>query len=151
MRRRFLSAFLAITTAAVATTSLAATTPTDAIKYRKAVMSAMAAHIGAFSLINFGRVDHPEYAKAHVSALADMAAQGKSLFPAGTDVGDTEALPLIWQEQAEFNKLVTDLEKSTGALRDAVAAGDKAATTKAFKAVGESCKGCHDRYRKEQK
>lgn len=150
MRRRFLSALLALTATAVAMPGLSATTPADAIKYRKAVMSAMAAHFGALSLINFGRVDLPEYAKAHASALADMGAQGKSLFPAGSGVGDTEALPLIWQEQAEFNKLVTDLEKSTAELRDAVAAGDKAATAKAFKAAGESCKGCHDRYRKEQ-
>lgn len=151
MRRRFLSALLALATTTIATASLAATSPADAIKYRKAVMSAMAAHFGALSLINFGRVDHPEYAKPHASALADMAAQVKSLFPVGSDAGDTEALPLIWQEQAEFNKLVADLEKSGAELRDAVAAGDKAATAKAFKAVGESCKGCHDRYRKEHK
>jgi cytochrome c556 len=151
MRRLVLSAVLAIAAATSATATLAATAPADAIKYRKAVMSAMAAHIGAFSLINFGRVDHPEYLKSHANALADLGAEGKVLFPAGTDTGDTDALPLIWQEQAEFDKLVAGLAKSTAELRDAVNAGDKAATMKAFKAVGESCKGCHDRFRKEQK
>jgi len=151
MRRWTLSALLAAGLTTLALPGLAATTPADAIKYRKAVMSAMAAHFGALSLINFGRVDLPQYAKPHASALADMAAQGKSLFPAGSDAGDTEALPLIWQEQAEFDKLTAGLEKSAGELRDAISAGDKAATAKAFKAVGESCKGCHDRYRKEQK
>lgn len=150
MRSRFQSAFLAVAATLATTANLVAATPADDIKYRKAVMSAMGAHMSALSLISFGRVDHPAYAKPHASALADMAAQGKSLFPAGTGVGETEALPLIWQEQAEFDKRLTDLEKSTSALRDAVAAGDKAATAKAFKAVGESCKGCHDRYRKEQ-
>ena len=80
-----------------------------------------------------------------------MGTEIKDVFPAGSDTGDTDALPLIWQEQDKFAQLLTAVEKSTAELRDAVAANDKAATMKAFKAVGESCKGCHDRYRKEKK
>lgn len=149
MHRSGLPALLALATLALAGNSFAATTPADAIKYRKAVMSAMAAHTGAFSLINFGRVEHRDHLLAHVDALAALGTQLKVLFPAGTATGDTDALPLIWQEQEKFAQLLKSGEKSTADLRTAVAAGDKAATMKAFKAVGESCKGCHDRYRKE--
>jgi cytochrome c556 len=126
----------------------AATAPADAIKYRKAVMEAMGAHVSAFSLLNFGRVEHQQHLRAHVEALADVGAQTKALFPVGTDSGDTEALPLIWQERTKFDELVRKVEASTAQLRDAVIANDKAATMAAFKVVGESCKGCHDRYRK---
>lgn len=150
MRRIALTAAIAFATMAFATTTLADTAPADAIKYRKTVMSAMGGHVGAFSLINFGRVTHPEYLQSHVRALADLGSQVKVLFPAGSGVGETEALPLIWQEQERFNKLVAGIEKSTAELRDAAAANDKAGITKAFKAVGEACKGCHDRYRKKE-
>lgn len=149
MRRTRLTALLTLATLAFAGNSIAATAPADAIKYRKAVMSAMAAHTSAFSLINFGRVEHQDHLLAHVDALAALGTQLKVLFPAGTGTGDTDALPLIWQEQEKFDQLVTASGKATAELRTAVAAGDKAATMKAFKAVGESCKGCHDRYRKE--
>ena len=86
---------------------------------------------------------------ADVDALAALGTQIKVLFPAGTETGDTDALPLIWQEQEKFAQLLKASEKSTAELRTAVAAGDKAATMQAFKAVGESCKGCHDRYREK--
>ena len=92
-----------------------------------------------------------ENEKSAREALAAMGTEIKDVFPAGSDTGDTDALPLIWQEQDKFAQLLTAVEKSTAELRDAVAANDKAATMKAFKAVGESCKGCHDRYRKEKK
>jgi cytochrome c556 len=112
-------------------------------------MDAMAAHVSAFVLINFGKVDQQEYLKSHANALADLGAQGKVLFPAGTDTGDTNALPLIWKEQEQFNKLMAQLETSSAKLRDAVAANDKPGTAAAFKTLGESCKGCHDRYQKK--
>ena len=150
MTRQNLTALLTFATLAFASNSFSATAPADAIKYRKAMMSAMAAHTSAFSQINFGRVDHQDHLLGHVEALATLGSQLGVLFPAGTGTGDTDALPLIWQEQEKFGQLVTATGKSTAELREAVAAGDKAATMKAFKAVGESCKGCHDRYRKEQ-
>jgi cytochrome c556 len=133
----------------VSTAASAATAPADAIKYRQAVMEGMSAHVTAIALINFGKVDHPEYLKSHANALAELAAQTKVLFPAGTDTGKTEALPLIWQEQEKFNKLVSDVEAAAAKLRDAVAANDKAGTSAAFKSLGDTCKSCHDRYRKK--
>ncbi len=147
MRHRVLPALIACAALSVPVVAWSATAPADAIKYRKAVMEALSSHVAAFMLINFGKVEHQDHLKAHANALADLGAQAKVLFPAGTDVGDTDALPLIWKEQDRFTKLLGDLGTSTAKLRDAVAANDKAGTMAAFKAVGEACKGCHDRYR----
>lgn len=149
MFRFVATALITCLIASFATATPAATAPADAIKYRKAVMEALGAHVGAFLMVNMGKVEHQDHLKAHVNALADLGAQVKVLFPEGTDTGKTDALPLIWKEQPRFNELATKLEKSTAQLRDAVAANDKAGTMTAFKAVGEACKGCHDRYRKE--
>jgi cytochrome c556 len=148
MRRRVLPALVACTVLSIPAVALSATTPADAIKYRKAVMSALSAHVSAFMLLNFGKVEHEGHLKAHANAIADLGAQAKVLFPAGTDTGDTDALPLIWKEQEQFNKLLTDLETSSGKLRLAVQSNDKPGAMAAFKSMGESCKGCHDRYRK---
>ena len=148
--RRFVLPLLLAGSPFLATAGLAATTPADAIKYRQAAMAALAAHVNAFSLINFGRVEHQEHLQAHVEAIAALGAQTKVMFPAGTGTGDTEALPKIWEEQERFNELVAQLETSSAQLRDAAIAGDKAGTAAAFRAMGESCKGCHDRYRKPQ-
>lgn len=149
MHRLVRTVLVAGLVAAFSAGATAATAPADAIKYRKAVMDAMAAHVSAFVLINFGKVDQQEYLKSHANALADLGAQGKVLFPAGTDTGDTNALPLIWKEQEQFNKLIDQLETSSARLRDAVAANDKPGAAAAFKSLGESCKGCHDRYQKK--
>jgi cytochrome c556 len=149
MRHLVRTLLVASLAAAFSTVTSAATAPADAIKYRQAVMEGMSAHVTAIALISFGKVDHPEYLKSHANALAELGSQAKVLFPAGTETGKTEALPLIWQEQEKFNKLVSDLETASAKLRDAVAANDKAGTSAAFKALGDSCKSCHDRYRKK--
>ena len=148
MIRRLIPTVLMCAAVAVPPTTWGATTPADAIKYRNAVMAALGAHMSAFTLVNFGKVEHQAHLKDHADAIAALAKQTRVLFPAGSDSGDTRALPLIWKEQEEFNKLVTRLETSAGKLSAAVAANDKAGTMGAFKELGESCKGCHDRYRK---
>ena len=148
MRRLVLNALAVFVVALFSTASLADTAAADAIKYRQAVMGGLAAHVTAFLLVNTGKVEHQDHLKAHASALVDLSSQVKVLFPAGTDAGNTEALPLIWEEQEEFAQLVGKLEASSAQVRDAVAANNKAGAMAAFKSLGETCKGCHDRYRK---
>lgn len=127
----------------------AATLPEDAIKYRKVVMNAMAGHIAAVSLVFAGKVEHQQHQLNHADALADIGEELGSLFPAGSGAGKTDALPAIWQEADKFKQAVEAGRIATAQLRDAIKTGDKAATGKALKAVGDSCKGCHDKYRKE--
>jgi cytochrome c556 len=148
--RRPLAALVAAATLAVAGTATA-DTPADAIKYRQNVMKAMSAHFAGFFSVNMGRISQPAHLKGHVDGLAALGAMTKDLFPAGSDTGaPTDALPLIWSDADGFAKAVKAMEDSSAALKKAVDAGDKAAAGAATKALGEACKGCHDRYRKEQ-
>lgn len=134
------------------TTSFAgAATPEDSIKYRKAVMETMAGHVGAISLIFSGKVDFQQYLLSHAEALAAAGEQAGKLFPAGSGTGKTDALPLIWEEPEKFQKAADEIKVTTAQLRDAIRGGDKAAIGKSLKPVFDSCKGCHDRYRKEEK
>ena len=142
--RVLLPSLLALFSAPVVT----ADTAENAIKYRKFNMSAMAAHTGALSLAGFGRVEHADHAPLHAKALADLVRQMRVLFPEGSGEGDTDALPLIWEEPEAFAEAVDAAEAAAGQLETAAATGDRAAVARGFKAVGESCKGCHDRYRR---
>lgn len=146
MRRIISSAVLFL----LAATSVAqAATPEDSIKYRKAVMETMAGHMAAITMIFSGKIDAQAHLLSHAEALAAAGDEVGNLFPAGSGVGKTEALPLIWQETERFQKDADAAKAATAQLRDAIKSGDKAAIGKALKPVGDSCKGCHDRYRQE--
>jgi len=126
-----------------------AATPEDAIKYRKAVMQTMAGHMVAISLIFNGKVDAQSHLPGHAEALAAAGTEIPHLFPAGSDAGKTDALPLAWQEPARFQQAAAASEKAAAQLREAVGTGDRAAIGRAIKATGDACKGCHDRYRRQ--
>ena len=129
--------------------SAAAGTPDDAVKYRQAVMNTMSGHVSAISLIFSGKVEHQEYLLSHAEALATAGEQVGKIFPAGSGTAKSDALPLVWEEADKFQKAADAAKTATAALRDAVKSVDKAAIGKSLKPVFESCKGCHDRYRKE--
>ncbi len=121
--------------------------PEDYIKYRQAVMKAIGGHTGAASQIVRGKVS-PEGALAmHSSALAALNENLSSLFPEGSDFGETKAKEEIWSDWAKFEQAAEDAKGATAAFADAVADGDPDKIGAAFKDVGESCKGCHKAFR----
>jgi cytochrome c556 len=128
----------------------AETLPENAISYRKAVMETMGGHIAAIVLIFSGKVEHQARLAAHADALASSGNELPDLFPAGSGTGKTAALPAIWQEQDKFKQAAEAGRSSTAQLRDTIKTGDKAAIGKAMKAVADSCKGCHDKYREKE-
>jgi cytochrome c556 len=60
---------------------------------------------------------------------------------------ETEAKPLIWQDFARFEELAGNVRASAEALVAIAADGDEEATRKAFLAMADDCKACHDRFR----
>lgn len=78
-----------------------------------------------------------------------FAAKIPILFPPGSDKGKTAAKEVIWANFPDFTAKAHDLQASANALKVAAASGDKAATGKAFGAMADSCKACHQRYRSE--
>jgi cytochrome c556 len=127
--------------------AVADTAPEDAKAYRTSVMTTLRGHIGAASMYVRGLVDDNGFLGAHAAGLANGARELQHVFPAGSDVDDSEALPVIWEQPEEFQKAIDKAGKATAAFSDAVASGDKAAIGAAFRDVAEACKGCHDRFR----
>jgi cytochrome c556 len=127
--------------------AIAETTAEDAKDYRSAVMTSLRGHIGASSMHVRGLVEDHGFLGNHAEGLANGAAELKHLFPAGSNVAESNALPAIWEQPDEFAKAIETAEKATAAFSEAVASGDKAAIGAAFRDVGAACRGCHDRFR----
>lgn len=137
------------TTVAVSTVAIAETTSEDAAEYREAVMTSLKGHIGAASMHVRGLVEGQEFLVKHAQGLANGAAELKRLFPAGSNVKDSDALPVIWEQPEDFAAAIDKAVAATNKLVDAAAGGDKAAIAAAFKEVGGACRGCHDKFRAE--
>jgi cytochrome c556 len=76
--------------------------------------------------------------------VAAKAATLPSLFPEGTNEGESEALPIIWKDWAGFEAASALLATRAGAL---ASAPDKASAGAAFGAMIKACGGCHETYR----
>lgn len=127
--------------------ALADTAPADAKDYRVAVMTTLRGHIGAASMHVRGLVDDDGFLQEHADGLANGAAELKYLFPKGSNVDDSEALPVIWEEPEEFAAAIDKAVTATAAFSEAVAGGDADKIGAAFRDVGAACRGCHDRFR----
>lgn len=124
--------------------------PEDAVKYRKAALTVMANHFGRIGAMANGRVPFDAKVAADSAAIVEtMSKLPWEGFVTGTDKGDTRALPAIWTEQGKFKEGADKLQAETAKLNAAAKTGNLDAIKTAFGAVGQSCKACHDAYRKE--
>jgi cytochrome c556 len=140
---------ICISVSAARLNAWAETTAEDAKDYRISVMSSMGGHVGAISRLVRGLVEDHGFLAKHAEALANGAAELQYLFPPGSNVGDSEALPAIWDEPEEFAKAIAEAERATAAFSKAASAGDDGAIAAALRDVGAACRGCHDRFRKD--
>lgn len=148
---RFLSSALLV---AAVTVSLPAAAqfakPEDAIKYRKAAMTMMNTHVGRLFGMANGKI--PFDAKVAVENADIAAAVSKWQFAGfvdGSDLGETRALPKIWSEMDKFKAAAMKSNEDIAKLDAAAKTGSLDAIKSAVGAVGQSCKACHDTYRKE--
>ena len=119
------------------------------IKYRQAMMKAIGGHMGAATQIVRGKVLPAGHLAMHAKALAELTADLPSLFPEGSDFGETQAKPEIWEQWDKFEQAAGAAKTATAQFADAVAGGDQATIAAAHKKVGEACKGCHKHYREK--
>ncbi len=117
-----------------------------AVKYRQAVMEAIGGHTAALAAIVTRDVPFTEDAPAHATAVGELAKMAGHIFPQGSDTGKTDALPAIWQKPEPFQKVLVGFQ--TAAARVA-AAGGGADLPAALDAMLQTCKSCHDDFKKK--
>ena len=150
---RFTAFALTIVVATVATLSfaqditittdpaLAALSPEEMVAKRQAIMKEDGGILkGAGALSGAEAVAAADHLITNFSNLT-------VLFPEGSAVGDTGALPVIWEKNADFQAIFVTAITAATAMKTAAEAGDPAAYADAIKAVGGTCGQCHQTFR----
>lgn len=139
-----------IVSAAALSTGIAFTVSADdsgAIKYRQAVMRAVGGHMGSSVAIIKGQVPYRDDLVAHAAGLDDMARILPNAFEQKTSGGKTRAKPNIWEDSADFQQKIRELQAAAAEFLAAAKSGGPEAASAKLGALGESCKGCHKKYR----
>ena len=144
----FILAAAAITLAAPASAQFAK--PEDAIKYRKAALTVMAAHFGRVAAMASGRASFDAKAAADNAAVAEaMSKLPWAAFVEGSDKGDTKAKSEIWADGAKFKDANEKMQSEMSKLAVAAKTGSLDSIKVAVGATAGACKACHDAFRKD--
>ena len=118
------------------------------VKLRQSAYTVLGAQMGIMAGMVQGRA--PYDAKAFQVAAdraAFMATVVPDVFPAGSMNPSSKAKAELWNNAAEFQKLMKDMQTRTAALVTAAKSGNLETIKPAFGATGASCKACHDAFR----
>lgn len=120
----------------------------DAVKYRKASFTVMAAHFGRLGAMAQGKVPFDaQAAAANADVVASMAKLPWAAFGEGTDQGDTKAKHEVWSQAPKFKELADKLQTESVKLAAAAKTGKEDAFKAAFTATAGTCKSCHDDFK----
>ena len=138
---------LAVTALAVGVTAVVA--QGDPIAQRRAAMKAVGDQNRVATEMIEGKTPfNADAAKKVLATFNDSASKLPNLFPDNSKTGDTNALPAIWENKADFTA------KAAKFASDAKAAEGKVTNIDTFKTemaeVRKNCGGCHQTYRKRQ-
>jgi cytochrome c556 len=118
------------------------------ISYRQKVMQSIGANIGAISDVLKHSLPRQENIPAHAEQMSRAASLIPSAFEDELSEGLTDAKPEIWEDWEEFREYAGDLEQASAELAGMSPDSDTAAFAAQVKKVGDTCKQCHDEFRK---
>ncbi len=82
-----------------------------------------------------------------LETIQEVAVEFPDYFPEGSETGfETEALPAIWEDKADFDAKSAALAEDAAAAIEAAPA-DVAELQPIMQELGQSCSGCHESYR----
>lgn len=97
----------------------------------------------------------PDVAKIQAAAatISGLAPKVAGWFPAGSGPADgirTDALQTIWTKPEEFKQATAKFVEESAKFDALAKAGDLPAIGEGMKALGGSCKNCHDKFREAE-
>ena len=123
--------------------------PELVVKHRQAVMMAIGGHTGAA----FGAMSLPEFADQqlyHLEQISKLAKVSAKTFTPGSNTGKTKSKGEVWSNPDEFKKAMDDFILKADL---AVVEAKKGTTEKdylaAVKALTETCKSCHKKFKED--
>jgi cytochrome c556 len=70
-----------------------------------------------------------------------------TMFPEGTNIPPTKALPAVWSERSAFRERAEAYRAAAAALASAAQNNDRQAAQVQWQAVRDSCQACHEHFR----
>lgn len=125
--------------------------PEDAVKYRKAGFTLMAAHFGRIGAMAQGKAPFDGASAAAnaeiVAMLSKLPYAGFVEGTSGTEKGSPKAN--VWSERAKFDAAAKKMQEEVGKLAAAAKTNNLDQLKTAFGAAAGSCKSCHDDFRNQ--
>jgi cytochrome c556 len=119
-----------------------------ALKYRQSLMEAIGGDMAAIGdILKYG-MNLPGHVVVHADSMASHAKLVAAAFERKVTAGPTDSEPAIWEKPDEFAQKVKNFETETTKLAEVARGSDPAALGAQVKAVGKSCGGCHEGFRK---
>ncbi|MCW3847937.1 cytochrome c [Sphingomonas sp. LB-2] len=141
------SGLLLASVAASANGAHPAADPAGIVKGRQAGMRMSGAIMGGIK----GAIDRGDDVKTQAFAarsIAGWAAAVPGMFPEGSDVPPSGALPAVWSDAPGFAAKAAAYQAAATKMADAAKAGDKDGFAAAWAETRTTCQGCHDSYKK---
>jgi cytochrome c556 len=148
-----LTAAATLAMALVGTATAAELKPEEQIQTRQAGYSFMSWNMGKIKANLEGDFSQPQV-EAAANAIAGIANSGMgALYGPGTDkdIGDvkTRVKPELFTDQEGVGEVAVAFIEAANEMATTAAMGDEAEVKAAFGKLGESCKACHKKYRKD--
>lgn len=147
MTRLILAAVVGLATALPAAAQFQK--PEDAVKYRKAAFTVMAAHFGRIGAMAQGRAPFDgDAAAANAAIVAQMSTLPYAGFVEGT-AGTEKGSPKnnVWTERAKFDAAAKKMQDAVANLATVAKMKDEGKLKTAFGDAAGTCKACHDDFR----
>ena len=120
------------------------------IKYRKNVMKSTRSHMGAIADILKNRLPLQAHFADHAKSIYQNSKMTLSMFPKGSDFGDTKAKPSIWKNWSKFETASKAFVHESAKLVKVAESGDMKAFAKQVRATGKTCGGCHKHFKERE-
>lgn len=128
--------------------------PEDQIRWRQSAYSTMAWNMARIKANVEGSYNKDQVIQA-ANTIAAIANSGLgALYGPGTDKGkgykETRAKAELFTDKDGVGKVAMAFNKEANEMAKIAATGDAVAIKTQFAKLGESCKGCHEKYRKDE-
>lgn len=135
-------------TGALALGVTAALAQADAIEQRKNLMKQNGAHTRTVSAMLRGQPFDLAQVQAALQNYVAVGQQFPALFPDNSKTGNnTQALPAIWENKADFTALSTKLSQEAQAALATIK--DEASFRTEMPKVLQNCQACHGKYQRQ--
>ncbi|MEJ2213357.1 MAG: cytochrome c [Gammaproteobacteria bacterium] len=138
------AAALAFTTAVTAQESFE-----QEVEYRQGIMNILNFNVKNIGSMLKGKSPYDaEKIKTHASDIAAVSTLDIIAgFPEDSVSGESDALEDIWMDFETFEQKLQNFRKAAASMNIAAQSGDQAMVSAAMKDLGDTCKGCHRKFK----